>query len=306
MSSAFAIAEAGLVMPQLLFPYKESVKSFRVEALTNEHQEEVLAFLDRRPIHTVCMTGYIRDNGIVSPLNRGLFYGCRDEAGRLLGVALIGHATLLETQSDEALQAFAELKHEYSCSHLVRGEHEMIERFWRHYAELGHTSRLARRESLYELRTAPSIEGAAPELQLATDKDLEEILAINAEMIASECGIDPLKKDPGGFRERLTRRIRQGRIWVWRKDGQLIFKADVFAQTPAMSYIEGVYVDPQGRGQGHGLRCMSQIARLLTKRSQSICLLINQQKRGLAAFYERAGYQIRGTYDTIYLHPEAN
>ena len=306
MSSAFAIAEAGVVMPQLLSPYEESVKSFRVDGLTNEHQEEVLAFLSQRPIHTVCMTSYIHENGIESPLNRGFFYGCRDETGRLMGVALIGHATLLETQSDEALQAFAQLKHEYSFSHLVRGEHEMIERFWLYYAEFGHTPRLARRELLYELPTAPPSEGSAPELQLATDNDLDEIVAINAEMIASECGIDPMKKDPVGFRERLARRIKQRRIWVWRKGGRLIFKADVFAQTPAMSYIEGVYVNPLERRLGHGLHCMSELARILLQHSQSICLLINEQKSALATFYEKAGYQIRGTYDTIYLHPEAN
>ena len=306
MSSAFAMAEAGVVMPQLLAPVEEVGKSLKVEALTNAHQEEVLAFLSLRPIHTVCMTSFIRENGIVSPLNRGFFYGCRDVAGRLQGVALIGHATLLETQSDEALRAFAQLKHEYSCSHLVRGEHEMIVRFWRLYAEFGHTPRLARRELLYELRTVPPIEDSAPELQLATDNDLEEIVAINAEMIASECGIDPIRKDPVGFRERLARRISQGRIWVWRKDGRLIFKADVFAQTTAMSYVEGVYVDKQERRRGQGLRCMSQLARILLQHSQSICLLINQQKKELATFYEKAGYQIRGTYDTFYLHPEAN
>ena len=306
MSSAFAIAEAGVVMPQLLSPVGELGTSLKVEALTNAHQDEVLAFLSLRPIHTVCMTGYIRDNGIVSPLNRGLFYSCRDEAGRLQGVALIGHATLLETQSDEALQAFAELKHEYSCSHLVRGEHEMIARFWHYYSEFGHTPRLARRELLYELRTAPPIEGSAHELQPATADDLEEIITINAGMIWSECGIDPLKKDPVGFQERLACRIKQRRIWLWKKDGRLIFKADVFAQTPAMSYVEGVYVDKQERRQGHGLHCMSQLARILLQYSQSICLLINQQKQELATFYEEAGYRKRGTYDTFYLHPEAN
>jgi predicted GNAT family acetyltransferase len=306
MSSAFAIAEAGVVMPQVLSPFEESVNSLRVEALGSEHKEEVLTFLSRRSIHTVCMAGYIGDNGIVSPLNRGFFYGCRDEAGCLQGVALIGHATLLEAQSDEALRAFAQLKHEYSVSHLVRGEHQMIERFWRHYAEFGHTPRLARRELLYELRTAPRLEGRTPELQLATLNDLEEIMTINSEMIVSECGIDPLKKDPLGFRERMARRIKQGRIWVWRKDGRLIFKVDVFAHTLAMSYIEGVYVAPQERGHGHGLRCMSQLSRILLQHSQSICLLINQQKEGLAAFYEKAGFQFRGVYDTIYLHPEAN
>jgi predicted GNAT family acetyltransferase len=305
MSSAFAIAKAEVVMPQALSPAERPVQGLGVEALNNKDRDEVLAFLSVRPIHTVCMASYIRDNNIVSPLNRGFFYGCRNEAGQLKGVALIGHATLLETKSDDALQAFAALRHEYENSYLIRGEHQMIAGFWRHYAQLGHKFRLARRELLYEQHTMPAVGDSGPELQPATIDDLEQTMTINAEMILSECGIDPRKKDPVGFRQRLARRIQQGRVWLWMKDGQLIFKADVFAETPDMIYVEGVYVDPSRRGQGHGVHCMSQLTRILLRRSESICLLINQRQEGLAAFYERAGYQMRGTYDTIYLQQRA-
>src|SRR4026208_2095608 len=65
--------------------------------LTNAETAEALSFLSRRPIHTVAMAGFIHDNGLVSALNRGTFYGCRNSGGELEGVALIGHATLLET-----------------------------------------------------------------------------------------------------------------------------------------------------------------------------------------------------------------
>jgi len=67
--------------------------------LTDDEQNEVLAFLAERPIHTVCLAGFIRDNGLSSPHNRGTFYGCRNSEGRLEGVALIGHATLIEART---------------------------------------------------------------------------------------------------------------------------------------------------------------------------------------------------------------
>jgi len=44
------------------------------EKLTNSCQPEVLTFLAHRPIHTVAMVGFINDNGLESPLNRGAFY----------------------------------------------------------------------------------------------------------------------------------------------------------------------------------------------------------------------------------------
>ena len=71
--------------------------------LTDGCEAEVLAFLADRPLHTVSLTGLIEDNGLVSPLNRGAFYGCRNRQGQLEGVALIGHATLMETTTYRAL-----------------------------------------------------------------------------------------------------------------------------------------------------------------------------------------------------------
>src|SRR6185436_20691196 len=84
------------VAPALKTPQLRAVEVI-TSRLTDADEEEVLNFLSRRPIHTVAMVGFIHDNGLVSTLNRGTFYGCRNYEGNLEGVALIGHATLLET-----------------------------------------------------------------------------------------------------------------------------------------------------------------------------------------------------------------
>src|SRR5690242_3932050 len=75
--------------------------------LTVRDQTEVLDFLAERPTHTVFMASLIRDNGMESSLNRGNFFGCRDRDGRLVGDALIGHATLVEARTDASLAALA-------------------------------------------------------------------------------------------------------------------------------------------------------------------------------------------------------
>src|ERR1043166_5763007 len=63
-----------------------SPDAVEVQLLTAKDEFEVLTFLSQRPIHTVTMKSLIRDNGLVSPLNRGNFYGCRDVNGQLEGV----------------------------------------------------------------------------------------------------------------------------------------------------------------------------------------------------------------------------
>src|SRR6266566_9267568 len=78
-----------------------------MDQLIEAERAEVVAFLAERPIHTVVMAGLIRDNGLVSEHNRGTFYACRNSEGRLEGVALMGHATLVEARTRPAMEAFA-------------------------------------------------------------------------------------------------------------------------------------------------------------------------------------------------------
>jgi predicted GNAT family acetyltransferase len=301
MSSEFVTSEVRLDVSD--FPKGPNKRSagLKVAALTPLEQEEILQFLSRRPIHTVCMASYVRDHGVVSPLNRGIFYGCRDSAGVLKGVALIGHATLFETQSNLALKAFAELSHQHATSHLIRAERGLIARFWKHYERLGHSPRLAYRESLLEKREAVPSHDKAPQLRLATLDDLTTISRVNAAMVFSECGIDPLKTDRTGFCDRIARRIQNNRVYVWQRGRRLIFKADIFAETPNMIYLEGVNVHPRERGKGYGLRCMAHLCSLLLRRSRAICLLVNEQKKSLRSFYRQVGFKARGSYDTVYL-----
>jgi hypothetical protein len=272
-------------------------------ALGEEHREETLAFLDARPVHTVFAAGCLRDNGVVSPLNRGRFHGCRDASGRLAGVALVGHATLVEARSPAAVAALARAARGCASLQLVRGEVETVGTFWRHYAAAGRRPPRVWRELLYE-RDEPSADddaGEARELRRATAADLDLVLAVNDAMAFETCGVSPAGQDPVGFRVRTARRIEQGRVWVWREGGRLVFKADVVSETPGAAYLEGVHVHPQDRGRGHGSRCLARLTRELLARTGVVCLTVLESSAAARAFYEKSGYRFRCVYDTIYL-----
>src|SRR5437764_13216029 len=113
-------------------------QSPRIHPLDERHKEEVLSFLDIRPLNTFIMSSWIRDNGFESSLNRGSFYGYRDAVRRLEGVALIGHITLFETESDIALAAFANRPKNCSYAHAVVRRHERIDRFLSYYIQEQH------------------------------------------------------------------------------------------------------------------------------------------------------------------------
>src|SRR5215218_8336019 len=111
--------------------------------LREAERDEALSFLAARPLQTFFLAGLIRDNGVESPLNRGTFYACRDAAGKLEGIALVGHATAFEARTDGAVCAFARLAQAFPHAHLLAGEREALARFWESYSDAGQRVRLA-------------------------------------------------------------------------------------------------------------------------------------------------------------------
>ncbi len=272
-----------------------------IRPLAEEDEAEVLEFLAVRPIHTVFMAGFIRDNGIISPFNRGDFYGCRDGAGRLEGVALIGHVILVEARSDAAMNAFARLAQSDARPHLIMGEESKIDAFWQHYAESGREPRMVCRDLLMEQRWPVENFSDVLALRQATIDDLGHVVAAHASLSVEEHGVNPLEQDPIGFRIRTARRIEQGRVWVLIENDKLVFKADIVSDTPEVIYLEGVYVNPDERGKGYGSRCLMKMGRVLLSRSISLSLLVNERNEAAVALYRKAGYQLRSYYHTIFL-----
>lgn len=296
--SVATLMEGVMTQTQFLPEVSTEVTTY---ALAESEREEVLAFLAERAVHTVCMVGLIRDNGIVSPHNRGTFYGCRSAEGRLEGVALVGHATLVEARTRRAFREFALVAQCTTRTHFILGEADSVEEFWSHYADAGQPMRRVCREFLFELRYPLEAGRGGEGLRRATAEDLDLIVPVHAGLAEAESGVNPLETDPEGFRARCLRRIEQGRTWVVVEGGRLLFKADVQADTPEVVYLEGVYVNPTERGTGIGRRMMTQLGFELLPHTRRVCLLANEENERAHAFYRHCGYKLRGVYDTIFL-----
>jgi ribosomal protein S18 acetylase RimI-like enzyme len=272
-----------------------------VKPLADAEQSEVLQFLSQRPIHTVSMMSLIQDNGLVHPFNRGTFYGCRDTQGQLEGVALVGHATLMETVSDRALALLAQVAQQCPNTHLIMGEKERVADFWSHYASAGRLQRHACREWLFELSWPIAPLGLASGLRPARANELELVMPVQAELAFAESGVNPLHVDPNGFRARCLRRIEQERTWVVIEDDRLLFKADVISKTSSVNYLEGIWVRDERRNNGTGLRLMNELTHQLLDDTKSICLLVNESNKPAQSFYRKCGFRFRATYETIFL-----
>jgi len=246
------------------------------------------------------MSGFIHDNGLASPLNRGCFYACHNDQKNLTGVALLGHTMLFEAFGEGAIEAFAGLARQNASPHLLMGERTAVRQFWNSYAIGAESPRLIHPIVFLQLSGPFKSHHSVTGLRLATPNDLEQVVHAHAAMAFETSGVDPLTKDAVGFRERYLRRIGKKRVWVLMKKERLIFKTDITAETPDVAYLEGVYVSPEERGKGLGRSCLQAIGCELLQRKKAIYLFTQNEDARLQSFYLNLGFTIAGHYDLLY------
>lgn len=274
-----------------------------VSELTEANRQEAMKFLAVRPVHTVVMTSFINDNGMQSELNRGKFYGYRNAAGELEGVALIGHSTLVEARSDAALRAFA-LKARTSETpiHLIMSHGTAAETFWKYFGNGINEPRLTCRERLFEVSFPFMVrKGEKSGLRPATANELIAVAEAQAEVAFMECGVDPMVKDREGFLKRVARRIEQGRVFVVTDGDKLVFKADIIAETADAIYLEGIYVAAEYRGKGLGSAYLADLTLELLNRAENVCMLSNVEFENAHKSYFKAGYKATDECTTLFV-----
>ncbi|MBK7704614.1 MAG: GNAT family N-acetyltransferase [Acidobacteria bacterium] len=274
----------------------------RVSLLTESDRTEVLEFLKKRPVHTVVMTSFIYDNGLESPNNRGKFFSFRNAAGTLEGVALIGHTTLVECHSEDALIALAlKARESETPIKLMMSDGNSIEHFWQYYSGEQREPRLVCEEQLFEIKFPVIVREPVENLRLATEADLLPVAEAHAEIAFLESGVNPLEKDREGFLKRVLRRINQNRVWVVFDNEKLVFQTQIVAETDDVSYLEGVYVNPEYRGKGIGSNCLSQLSRTLLENVKYVCMLSNTEFKDAHRAYSKAGFKSKDCCVTMFV-----
>jgi len=114
-----------------------------------------------------------------------------------------------------------------------------------------------------------------------------------------EIGIDPLRRDPDGFRWRTRAQIEEGRSWIWLEDGVIAFKAEASAWTPSAVQLQQVWVDPEVRGRGNAQRAMRDLCRLLLDSVPAVCLFVRPENAPAIRVYEAVGMERRLSYRSL-------
>jgi uncharacterized protein len=274
----------------------------RVDRMTDADAPEVLSFLSLRPVHTVVMKSFITDNGLESDLNRGDFFGYRNACGVLEGVALIGHSTLVEARTDDAMHSLAIVARRSATPiHLIMSDGIAAESFWKYYSGNSSQPRLICDEELFEMSFPFLVKECPWEVRYATLEDLEPVAEAQSQVALLESGVDPIVRDREGFLRRVARRIEQNRVFVVVENGRLLFKVDVVAQTDDVAYLEGVYVDAGHRGLGMGSGCLAEVGLRLLNEVENVCLLSNVKFASAHRSFLKAGFRNTDRCTTLFV-----
>jgi predicted GNAT family acetyltransferase len=136
-------------------------------------------------------------------------------------------------------------------------------------------------------------------LRQARLDDLELLVPACAAAHREEIGIDPLRRDPDGFRWRTRAQIEEGRSWIWAEHGTILFKAEASAWTPRAVQLQQVWTDPGARGHGYARRALRDLCRLLLERVPTVCLFVRRDNVPAIRLYEAVGMRHTISYRSL-------
>jgi uncharacterized protein len=254
--------------------------------LTDPALDAILDFCARDPIERV----FLED---VARRGLGRFRAVQGEDG-LAALCHFGANLVPSGTGCEAFAGEAALR----GTRMLIGETRAVGQLWDAARPLMPEPREDRHgEPVYALHEAPA--GESNGLRRATVDDLDLLLPACAATHEGELGVNPLERDPHGFRRRTLAQIEEGRSWLWAEDGTILFKAEASAWTPSAVQLQQVWVDSEVRSRGYGKRGLSELCRLLLTQTPAVCLFARPENEPAIRLYESIGMEQVGTYRSV-------
>ena len=239
--------------------------------------DQILRFCGADPVERV----FLED---VARRRQGRFAALADEEGELTALCHLGSNLV---PSGEGCEAFAGLAAKSGARMLI-GEAGAVSDLWQAARKKLPRARLDRPgQPVYAIDDPPQEGGTG--LRPATMADLELLVPSCAAAHYEELAVDPLRRDPTGFRWRTKAQIEEGRSWLWVEDGVIRFKAEASAWTPAAVQLQQVWTDRVARGQGFATRALRDLTRLLLATTPTVCLFVRAENAVAIRLYESIG-----------------
>ena len=186
------------------------------------------------------------------------------------------------------------------CATIV-GPAEDVEAMWEVLERDWAPAREIRQRQPHLQIDAPPRVAADPAVRRTRPGDLGELYPACVAMYTEEVGVSP---EAGGgadlYRARVAQLISKGWSFARIEDGRVLFKAEVAAASPYACQVQGVYVDPELRGQGLATAGMAAVVEMaLADIAPVVSLYVNEHNLPARRAYERVGFEQSALFTTI-------
>ena len=221
---------------------------------------------------------------------------------RLVSMCHVGANMVPVEATPEACGAFVEkaLRSGPRSSTIV-GPHDDVALLWAGLEESWQQPRDVRWDQPHLVATEPPPVPGDPLVRRTRKDEVQVLYPSCVAMYTEEVGISP-ELDGGRelYRARVNQLVSRGWSFSRIEDERVLFKAEVACATPYACQIQGVYVDPEARGQGLGSAGMAAVVETcLREVAPVVSLYVNAHNTPARAAYARVGFRQTGTFSTI-------
>jgi predicted GNAT family acetyltransferase len=269
--------------------------------LDDSDRDEVLRLLDTDPVANVFVASRVRAVGLNPSRLGGQMWGMGPRGG-LTSLCYAGANLVPVNAGREAVHAFAERARRQGrrCSSIV-GPAEAVEPLWERLEPYWGPARAIRWAQPVMATSSLSTVPADPLVRRVRPEEFGILLPACVAMFTEEVGVSPDAGDGGAlYRSRVAELIRIGRSYARIEDGRVVFKAEIGAVTPQACQVQGVWVHPERRGQGHAVAGMATVVeQCLHYFAPAVTLYVNDFNMPARAVYARVGFKEVDTFMSV-------
>lgn len=139
-----------------------------------------------------------------------------------------------------------------------------------------------------------------PQVRRTRPEEYATVLPACIAMFTEEVGYSPASGPTGPYEMRVRHLVTQGRSFARFEDGKVLFKAEIGALAGGVAQVQGVWVDPARRGEGHAVAGMAAVVQQVRRTlAPTVSLYVNSFNAAALGAYRRVGFRQAGTYATI-------
>jgi uncharacterized protein len=140
-----------------------------------------------------------------------------------------------------------------------------------------------------------------PDVRLVRPGEVDQLFPAAVAMYTEEVGVSPLVDDGGrGYRRRIAELVRAKRAYARFAGDRVIFKAELAIVTRRTAQVQGVWVDPEFRGQGLAAAAMAAVVHDALRRvAPTVSLYVNDYNTAARHVYARCGFRGEGSFATV-------